>query len=167
MSILGWAVMAALGSTAATSVRVSNELGAGHPRTAKFSVVVVVITSFFIGLTLSAILLITRKQYPAAFTDSTDVKQLVYQLTPLLAASITINNVQPVLSGVAIGAGWQAIVAYVNIGCYYLLGVPLGIVMGFVLGMGVKGVWCGMLSGTVLQTLILVWMTCRTNWNTE
>ena len=38
----------------------------------------------------------------------------------------------------AIGAGWQAVVAYVNIACYYLFGVPLGLVMGYKLGMGVK-----------------------------
>lgn len=82
------------------SVRVSNELGAGHPRTAKFSVVVVVITSFFIGVFLSLILIITRKQYPSAFTNSNDVKRVVYALTPLLATSIVINNVQPVLSGI-------------------------------------------------------------------
>ena len=77
----------------------SNELGAGHPRTAKFSVVVVVISSFLIGVLLSLVLIITRNQYPSAFTSSDDVKQLVIALTPLLATSIIINNVQPVLSG--------------------------------------------------------------------
>ncbi|KAJ8645865.1 hypothetical protein MRB53_007613 [Persea americana] len=167
MNILGWAVMVAIGANAATSVRVSNELGAGHPRTAKFSVVVVVATSFLIGAILSVILLITRKQYPSLFTSSEDVKKLVYELTPLLATSITINNVQPVLSGVAIGAGWQAVVAYVNIACYYIFGIPLGLILGYKVNLGVKGIWYGMLSGTVLQTLVLFWMTYRTNWNTE
>ncbi|XP_038974832.1 protein DETOXIFICATION 29-like isoform X2 [Phoenix dactylifera] len=138
MNILGWTIMVAMGANAATSVRVSNELGAGHPRTAKFSVVVVVITSFFIGVFLSLILIITRKQYPSAFTNNNDVKRLVYALTPLLATSIVINNVQPVLSGVAIGAGWQALVAYANIACYYIFGIPLGLIMGYKLDMGVR-----------------------------
>ena len=40
-------------------------------------------------------------------------------------------------AGVAIGAGWQTVVAYVNIGCYYLFGVPLGLVLGFKLNLGV------------------------------
>lgn len=82
------------------SVRVSNELGAAHPRTAKFSVVVVVISSFLIGLILSLVLIITRNQYPSAFTNSEDVRQLVRALTPLLATSIVLSNIQPVLSGV-------------------------------------------------------------------
>jgi len=39
---------------------------------------------------------------------------------------------------VAIGAGWQSIVAYVNLGCYYIIGIPVGIVLGNFLDMQVK-----------------------------
>nr|AHI48503.1 multidrug and toxic extrusion transporter [Vaccinium corymbosum] len=167
MNILGWTVMVALGNNAAISVRVSNELGAAHPRTAKFAVVVVVLTSFFIGLIISLVLFLARNVYPSLFSSSTEVKELVNELTPLLAACIIINNVQPVLSGVAIGAGWQAVVAYVNIACYYLFGVPLGLTMGYKLDMGVKGIWLGMMCGTVVQTIVLFWIIYRTNWNKE
>lgn len=41
-------------------------------------------------------------------------------------------------TGVAIGAGWQSIVAYVNIGCYYIIGIPVGIVLGNVINWQVK-----------------------------
>lgn len=81
------------------SVRVSNELGAAHPRTAKFSVLVVVLSSFSFGLLLSLILIIFRKQYPSLFADSAEVEKLVYDLTPLLAFCVVINNIQPALSG--------------------------------------------------------------------
>lgn len=119
------------------SVRVSNELGAGHPRTAKFSLVVAVITSFVIGLLMSLVLIIFRRQYPALFSNDTEVQNLVMELTPMLAFCIIINNVQPVLSGVAIGAGWQSAVAYVNLACYYLFGVPLGLILGYKVNLGV------------------------------
>ncbi|KAI8528191.1 hypothetical protein RHMOL_Rhmol12G0131300 [Rhododendron molle] len=90
-NIMGWTLnMAGFGLNAAVSVRVSNELGASHPKAAKFSAVVVVITSFLIG--------------------------------------------------VAIGAGWQAYVAYVNLGCYYLVGIPLSLLMAFMFNMGVKDI---------------------------
>ncbi|XP_020527719.1 protein DETOXIFICATION 29 isoform X5 [Amborella trichopoda] len=98
MNILGWAVMLAIGSNAATSVRVSNELGAGHPRTAKFAVVVVVTTSLMLGFVISMILLASKNEWPKAFTSSEAVKKLVSELTPLLCISIVVNNVQPVLS---------------------------------------------------------------------
>lgn len=43
--------------------------------------------------------------------------------------------------GVAIGAGWQNFVAYMNAGCYFLLGVPFGTLMCYKFDMGVKVTW--------------------------
>ncbi|KAI3684860.1 hypothetical protein L6452_34087 [Arctium lappa] len=166
-NIVGWAIMVALGFNAAVSVRVSNELGAAHPRTAKFSIVVVIMSSFIVGILLAILLAIFRHQYPAIFADSLEVQQAVYTLTPLLGACLIINNIQPALSGVAIGAGWQAEIAYINIACYYIFGIPLGLALGFAADFGVMGIWIGMLTGTVVQTLILFWICYRTNWDKE
>lgn len=77
----------------------SNELGAAHPRTAKFSVLVVVVSAFVVGLLISIILLVFQNQYPSLFTNSEEVKDIVHQLTPLLAFCIVINAIQPALSG--------------------------------------------------------------------
>ena len=41
------------------------------------------------------------------------------------------------LSGVAIGAGWQGVVAFVNIGCYYGIGIPLGVLLAYVVDLSV------------------------------
>lgn len=38
-------------------------------------------------------------------------------------------------AGVAIGAGWQTLVAFINIACYYVLGLPIGAVLGFKVGL--------------------------------
>uniref|UniRef100_A0A7N0V994 Protein DETOXIFICATION n=1 Tax=Kalanchoe fedtschenkoi TaxID=63787 RepID=A0A7N0V994_KALFE len=167
MNIVGWTVMLAIGFNAAISVRVSNELGAARPRTAKFSVVVVALQSTLIGLVLSLALILTRSQFPSLFTESSEVESLVDKLTPTLVVCIIINNLQPILSGVAIGAGWQAFVAYVNIACYYLFGMPMGLLLGYTLGYGVQGIWIGMIAGTFVQTFVLVLMIYRTNWNKE
>jgi multidrug resistance protein, MATE family len=42
-----------------------------------------------------------------------------------------------VAAGVAVGSGWQALVAYVNVGTYYFIGVPLGVILGWPLHFGV------------------------------
>lgn len=99
------------------------------------------------------------------------------------------------------GCGWQAFVAYVNVGCYYIVGIPLGCLLGFYFDLGaavrttslrvaffavtlsstyqafdtmaagyiqrLQGIWSGMIGGTLMQTLILIWVTFRTNWNKE
>uniref|UniRef100_A0A0C9RU90 Protein DETOXIFICATION n=1 Tax=Wollemia nobilis TaxID=56998 RepID=A0A0C9RU90_9CONI len=167
LNLVGWEVMISIGFNIAISVRVSNELGAGHPKAAKFAMIVVISTTFLIGCILMAIILISRNEFANAFTDSQEVRKATTKLAILLALTMFLNGVQPVLSGVAIGAGWQAVVAYINLGCYYIFGVPIGCLLGYYFGWGVKGIWMGMISGTVLQTLILFVITFRTKWNEE
>lgn len=48
------------------------------------------------------------------------------------------ENVAMQCEGVAVGCGWQTFVAYVNVGCYYGVGIPLGCIMGFVFKLGAK-----------------------------
>ncbi|XP_054816032.1 protein DETOXIFICATION 40-like [Prosopis cineraria] len=166
-TISGWVFMISVGFNAAASVRVSNELGARHPKSAAFSVVVVTILSFIISVIVAVAVLILRDVISYAFTEGEIVAAAVSDLCPLLALSIVINGIQPVLSGVAVGCGWQAFVAYVNVGSYYGVGIPLGCIMGFVFKLGARGIWVGMLGGTIIQTIILLWITLKTDWNKE
>ena len=80
-------------------MRVSNELGAGHPRVAKFSVFVVNGTSILISIVFSAIILIFKVGLSKLFTSDSDVIEAVSELTPLLAISVFLNGIQPILSG--------------------------------------------------------------------
>ncbi|XP_034701399.1 protein DETOXIFICATION 40-like [Vitis riparia] len=167
MTILGFVFVISVGFNAAASVRVGNELGAGHPKSAAFSVVVVTLVSFLISVVAAAVVLVLRHVISYAFTGGETVAQAVSDLCPVLAITLMLNGIQPVLSGVAVGCGWQAFVAYVNVGCYYIVGVPLGLLLGFYFKLGAKGIWLGMLGGTLLQTFILIWVTASTNWNKE
>ncbi|XP_019199429.1 PREDICTED: protein DETOXIFICATION 21-like [Ipomoea nil] len=167
LNISGWEIMISFGFMAAACVRVANELGKGSAKAAKFSINVVVLTSFSLGVVLFLFFLFLRGNLAYLFTTSYDVVQAVDQMSPLLAFSILLNSVQPVLSGVAVGAGLQSTVAYVNLGCYYLIGIPVGVVLGYVLKLQVKGVWIGMLFGTFLQTIILLVITFKTDWDKQ
>ncbi|KAK7848230.1 protein detoxification 40 [Quercus suber] len=149
------------------SVRVSNELGAGNPKSASFSVTVVTLISFIISVISALVVLALRDVISYAFTQGETVAAAVSDLCPLLALTLLLNGIQPVLSGVAVGCGWQAFVAYVNIACYYGVGIPLGVLLGFYFKLGAKGIWLGMLGGTLAQTIILIWVTFRTDWKKE
>ncbi|KAJ9563113.1 hypothetical protein OSB04_008273 [Centaurea solstitialis] len=188
-TILGWVMMISIGFNAAArfvsspklvmkkcvfdekcvfdSIRVSNELGAGHPKSAAFAVVMVTLCSFMTSLICAIVLFALRHVISYAFTDGEIVAHAVSELTPFLAVSILLNGVQPVLSGVAVGCGWQAFVAYVNIGCYYVVGVPLGSILAFKFNLGAKGIWSGLIGGMTMQTIILLWVTFRTDWDKE
>ncbi|XP_072975901.1 protein DETOXIFICATION 21-like [Typha angustifolia] len=167
LNINGWEMMISVGFLAAAGVRVANELGAGSARKAKFSIINVVITSFTIGAVLFMLFLVFRDKLAYIFTESSAVAMAVSDLSPLLAFSLLLNSIQPVLSGVAVGAGWQSVVAYVNITCYYVIGIPLGAALGYWLGFHVKGIWIGMLIGTLVQTVVLIFITMRTDWEKQ
>ncbi|KAK7279920.1 hypothetical protein RJT34_24981 [Clitoria ternatea] len=167
MNFNGWEGMIFIGVNAAISVRVSNELGLRHPRAAKFSVYVTVFESLLLGFLFMAIILGTRNYFAIIFTDSKVLHKAVAKLGPLLAVTMVLNSVQPVISGVAIGGGWQALVAYINTGCYYVFGLPLGFLLGYKVNWGVQGLWGGMICGIVLQTLLLLFILYKTNWNKE
>jgi hypothetical protein len=78
------------------SVRVSNELGAGNPKTAKLSIVVNVLSSGVLGVIFAAIIVATKNQFPVVFTDSPQVMRKTSELGYLLAATIFLNSIQPV-----------------------------------------------------------------------
>ncbi|KAI3946039.1 hypothetical protein MKX01_024795 [Papaver californicum] len=48
-----------------------------------------------------------------------------------------------------------------NIGCYYIIGLPLGAALGWLFHLGVPGIWSGMIGGTAIQTLILIISTTK------
>ncbi|CAN6298704.1 unnamed protein product [Urochloa humidicola] len=166
LSVSGWAFMVSVGFNAAASVRVSNELGAGHAKAASFSVKAVTAVSVAVASAIAAVMCL-RDYISYVFTKGDEVARAVSTMTPLLAVTIVLNGVQPVLSGVAVGCGWQAFVAYVNIACYYGIGIPVGCVLGFHFDLGAMGIWGGMIGGLVIQTVVLIWVTFRTDWNKE
>ncbi|XP_052171144.1 protein DETOXIFICATION 34 [Diospyros lotus] len=167
MNINGWEGMLFIGINAAISVRVSNELGARHPRAAKCCVFVTVAQALLIGIISMAMIIATRNHFAFFFTDSKEMQKAVAHLAYLLAITMLLNSVQPVISGVAVGGGWQALVAYINLFCYYIVGLPFGFFLGYRTKLGVEGIWIGMICGTLLQTLILLFITWKTNWNEE
>ncbi|KAK7357300.1 hypothetical protein VNO80_16584 [Phaseolus coccineus] len=167
MNINGWEGMIFIGINAAVSVRVSNELGLGRPRAAKYSVYVTVFQSLLLGVFFMAIVLTAKNYYALIFTNSLVLQEAVSKLGVLLAITMVLNSVQPVISGVAVGGGWQALVAYINIGCYYLFGLPLGFLLGYKANLGVEGLWGGMICGILLQTFLLMLILYKTNWKKE
>lgn len=81
------------------SVRVSNELGLRHPRAAKYSVYVTVFQSLFIGIFFSAVILLAKDHIAIVFTNSKPLHDAVSKLGNLLAITMVLNSVQPVISG--------------------------------------------------------------------
>lgn len=72
-----------------------------------------------------------------------------------------------VVTGVSRGSGWQHVGAYINLGAFYLVGLPLGLVLGFVVHLRAKGFWLGIVSGTAVQSVLLTLIAVTTDWRKQ
>lgn len=80
-------------------VRVANELGAGNGKGAKFAATVSSTTSLVIGLFFWVLIMGLHDKIALIFTASAAVLDAVDKLWLLLAFTILLNSIQPVLSG--------------------------------------------------------------------
>ncbi|KAI8534502.1 hypothetical protein RHMOL_Rhmol10G0095000 [Rhododendron molle] len=147
--------------------RVSNELGAGNSRAAQLSVCTVMVLAVAEAIMVSAALFCCRFILGYAYSSEKEVVDYVREMTPLLCLSIVMDSLTAILSGIARGSGWQHIGAYVNFVAYYLVGIPLAIAMGFFQNLRGEGIWGGIVTGTILQVILLTSATCLTNWQEQ
>ncbi|URD99983.1 MatE [Musa troglodytarum] len=152
------------GLSCAASTRVSNELGAWNPKGAQLAVRVSMFLAVSEAVLVSVTLLAARHILGYAYSEEEEVVNYVTEMVPLFCFSVVSDNLQGVLSGIARGCGWQHLGAYVNLGAFYLVGIPAAVVLGFLLHGGGKGLWIGILCGSTTQTVLLVLITCFTNW---
>ncbi|KAA8536136.1 hypothetical protein F0562_028614 [Nyssa sinensis] len=147
MNLQLWTLMITLGFNAAVSVRVSNELGAGRPKAAKFSVGVAVVTSTFFGILFSAAILAAKSYFPKIFTGKPEVIKEASKLGYFLQRPFFLTVSNPFFMGLQWVQAGSFQVALINTGCYYVFGIPFGALLGYKFKLGVQGIWSGMLAG--------------------
>ncbi|KAF2306815.1 hypothetical protein GH714_021672 [Hevea brasiliensis] len=139
LNITAWDGMLCLGFLAAASVRVSNELGKEDAKAAKFSIKVNLTTSFCIGVFLWIMCLLFGQKIAHLFTSKKAVAEYVSSLLSLLLSPFYSTAFSQFFQAwAAVGAGRQSVVAYVNLFCYYAVGVPIGVTLGFAVHLQVK-----------------------------
>lgn len=149
---------------AAVSTRVSNELGAGNPQAARL----VVVASMFLTVSGSVIIgstvFASRSVFGYIFSNEKEVVDYVTSISPLICLSVIADSLHGVLSGIARGCGWQDLAVYVNLGAYYLVGIPVAVTLSFWFDFRGKGLWIGILVGSFLQTILYSAITSCINW---
>ncbi|PON35431.1 Multi antimicrobial extrusion protein [Trema orientale] len=152
------------GLGAAGSTRVSNELGAGNPKAARLAAGAIMFLAVSHAIFITSILFAGRSAFGYIFSSEKEVVDYVTSMTPLVCLSLVFDSLHATLSGIARGCGWQDLGAFVNLGAYYLVGIPAAVALGFWLDLRGKGLWIGILVGASLQTFLLSLITICTNW---
>ncbi|KAG8063940.1 hypothetical protein GUJ93_ZPchr0004g38117 [Zizania palustris] len=161
------AFMIPFGLGSAISTRVSNELGAGRPEAARLASRVVMVLGIVVAVVVGLSMILVRHLWGYAYSNEEEVVQYISKMMPIIAVSFLFDDLQCVLSGIARGCGWQKIGACVNLGAYYLVGIPAALCFAFVYHGGGMGLWLGILCALIVQMLLLLAITLRTNWEKE
>ncbi|VAH72027.1 unnamed protein product [Triticum turgidum subsp. durum] len=155
------------GLGAAISTRVSNELGAGRPRAARLAVHVIMFLAISEGTVMAAVVVRVRYIWGHAYSSEEEVVSYVARMLLVILVVNFFDGIQCVLSGVARGCGWQKMCAFINLGAFYVVGVPAAYLIAFVLRVGGMGLWMGIICGVLVQVMLLTIITLCTNWQKE
>src|SRR5688572_27851468 len=135
--------MVPLGVSAAAAVRVGNAVGAGDaPRLRRAARL-----SYYLGagfMTTTAVLFLALPG-PLAdlFTDDPALVRLAALLLPIAGVFQVFDGLQAVGAGVLRGMGDTRVPLVAMVSGYWLIGLPVSLLLAFRLGMGPQGLWRG------------------------
>ncbi|KAF8661726.1 hypothetical protein HU200_056677 [Digitaria exilis] len=159
--------MIPLGLSSAVSTRVSNELGAGQPQAAKLATRVVIYIALSTGFVLTLAMTLVRGVWGYMYSNEQEVVAYIARMLPVLGISFFIDGLHGSLSGVLTGCGKQKIGAAVNLGAFYLAGLPMAVLLAFVFNLNGMGLWLGIVCGSLTKLLLLASVAWFIDWNKE
>lgn len=149
----------------AVSTRVGNLIGGKLGRVAKISCDVGLFMACGIAIFSAVGLYLLRTHWGYLFTDDVEVVHLVSDLMALLSFFEIFDCLGAIAGGILRGMGRQSVGAFVNVPCYYIIGLPIGIALTFKAGLGLYGIWIGMLIALILVAGVEIFFILRTDWD--
>ncbi|XAR66202.1 hypothetical protein NMG60_11012329 [Bertholletia excelsa] len=147
------------------STRVGNELGANRPRKARLAARVGLCCSFMLGFSALVFAVTVRKIWAKMFTSDSEIITLTSLVLPIIGLCELGNCPQTTGCGVLRGTARPKIGANVNLGCFYLVGMPVAVGLGFFAGWDFEGLWVGLLAAQSSCLLTMMAVLSRTDWD--
>ncbi|KAJ0705494.1 putative multi antimicrobial extrusion protein [Helianthus annuus] len=149
------------------STRVGNALGEGQPDKAKRAAIVGLSCSFFLGFSALFFAASVRNIWATMFTQDKEIIALTAMVLPIIGLCELGNCPQTTGCGVLRGTARPKIGAHINLGCFYSVGMPVAVVLGFFMGFDFEGLWLGMLAAQMSCVVAMLVALGRTDWEFE
>lgn len=149
------------------STRVGNELGANRAAKARISTIVSLACAVALGLLAMLFTTLMRHQWGRFFTSDPEILELTAIALPIVGLCELGNCPQTTGCGVLRGSARPTIGANINLGSFYLVGMPVAMLMGFVVKMGFAGLWLGLLAAQGSCALLMFYVLRTTDWNAQ
>ena len=145
--------MIALGIGAATTIRVSHQLGAGNLKAVRMasnaSIHLVLVMN-----TIGATLMISLRNYiPMLFTEDTEVIAIASQLIIIAGLFQYADGLQAVGAAMLRGITDVKVPMVIAFVSYIIVGLSVGLLCAFSLKMGAAGIWIGFICGLALAAI--------------
>jgi MATE family multidrug resistance protein len=145
--------MAALGVSGATAIRVGYAVGAGvSPRRVGMLGILLGAAAMSVGV---AAFTGAPEAIVSLFTRDEHVASIGVGLLRIAAVFQLFDGVQSVAAGALRGAGDVRVPFVANVVAHWLVGLPLSLVLAFVLHGGAEGLWWGLTAGLVVVAVAL------------
>ncbi|KAG6666260.1 protein DETOXIFICATION 49-like [Carya illinoinensis] len=148
----------------AVSTRVGNELGANRPNKAKKSSIVALSFAILTGLKAMLFMMTMRNAWGRIFTTDEEILSLTAVAMQVVGLCELGNCPQTTVCGVLRGSARPSLGANINLVSFYGFGLPVAIFMGFVMDMGLLGLWFGLLAAQAVCAAVMVVVLMRTDW---
>lgn len=163
MNVAGLVFMLPLALGMASSIRIGHRLGAGKPRAAGFTALSALIACSCVALVSGLLIFVSRDFLVTLYTREAAVMTLSLQLLLFVVTLQWADNLQAVALGCLRGYKDTRVPMYLALFSYWLLGMPIGCILGFGLfsePMDVFGFWWGLFIALLAASVLL----CHRLW---
>ncbi|KAJ7751545.1 mate-domain-containing protein [Mycena maculata] len=178
LALAAQSILLATGSTAAQgvfalesacSVRIGNLLGEGRADRAPVAAIAAMVIGLASATSTCAVLLAFRKSWAYMFTDDPEVAALYASILPLVGLYQFFDAGKALAGGILRARGKQGIGALLNLSGYYLVGMPLGLLLTFhpKIELGLRGLWIGLTVSLLYCAAGGGWICAKTDWDEE
>ncbi|KAF3448486.1 hypothetical protein FNV43_RR09199 [Rhamnella rubrinervis] len=149
------------------STRVGNELGANRPQKAKLAAIVGLSFSFVLGFSALLFAVMVRKVWASMFTKDAEIIALTSMVLPIIGLCELGNCPQTTGCGALRGTARPKLGANINLGCFYMVGMPVAVWLSFFAGFDFRGLWFGLLAAQGSCVVTMLFVLARTNWEVQ
>lgn len=158
LNLAGVAFMVPLGLGSAGAVRVGHAVGARDPLRASAAGWTAIMLAAGFMIVAAVTFMVLPRQLIGLFSRDAAVLSVGTSLLFLAAAFQLFDGLQGVITGTLRGIGDTRTPMVVNLIAHWLIGLPTGYLLCFVVGWGVYGLWVGLSLGLIVTGAILFWV---------
>ena len=156
INLASFTFMMPLGIGAAAAVLVGQAIGRGDAPAARRAAVAALTTGLAASTLTTIIFLVAPRLLASAYVSEPDVIMLAATFIPLAGVFQLFDGLQAIAGGVLRGAADTRAAMIANILGFWAVGLPLGLLLSYRVGMGPAGLWWGLVAGLAAVAAVLL-----------